>query len=388
MDLNVMLWHWGREGAGVKFTLELAQHLASRAGLNPHVSLSRQSGRVPEAKRLGLPGFHVDTFRGAKGSLGGLLSAVSQVPGTMILGHRFADYVEHAGIDLVLCTMHTIWHAAALRPLRRTRARFAMILHDAAPHPGDDYPLRFFFLKRQVRHSDGLIVLSDHVARQARETHFYPASRIWRTEHGAFDYGVTQASARTVPRDRKIRILFFGRMVEYKGIGLLLEAFRLLEESGVPVELSIVGSGDLGRYQPAIAALGAVTVVNRWILDDEVAGFLGNADLLVLPYVEASQSGVIAAASVLGLPTVVTPVGGLCEQVVHGQSGLIADGTTAPDVARAVERLIGDADLYATCSAGALERARTALSWDRVAETVDSVCRQVVALPPAGRRPW
>lgn len=82
---------------------------------------------------------------------------------------------------------------------------------------------------------------------------------------------------------------------------------------------------------------------------------------MVLPYVEASQSGVVEAAFAAALPSVVTPVGGLAEQIENGVTGLVAGAVDATALADAIERLVTDPELYEACSAGA-HRAATSQS--------------------------
>ncbi len=219
-------------------------------------------------------------------------------------------------------------------------------------------------------------MLSDHVGREATRHHGVPSDRIWTVPHGAFDFGAP-ARPRTLPADRPVRLLFLGRILRYKGLGLLLEAYALLRQRGVGVELAVVGAGSLAEHADAFARLPEISVTNRWIGEDEIGAALGRSDIVVLPYVEASQSGIAAAAMTSGLPIVATPVGGLTEQVAHGLTGLVCAGVTAPDLAAAIEAMSRNPDLYAACSAGAIERARAEMGWDRIAATVAGVAAEV-----------
>jgi glycosyltransferase involved in cell wall biosynthesis len=87
---------------------------------------------------------------------------------------------------------------------------------------------------------------------------------------------------------------------------------------------------------------------------------------MVLPYLEASQSGVIAAAYGAHLPVVATPVGGLTEQVADGRTGLLAKGATAKDIADAIRKLIETPGLYAACRNGVADYAATRMPGDFV----------------------
>ncbi len=96
-----------------------------------------------------------------------------------------------------------------------------------------------------------------------------------------------------------------------------------------------------------------LTIRTGWVAPDAIGGILAEADAIALPYLEASQSGVVAAAYGAGLPVIATPVGALSEQVVDGQTGVMAQSATADDFAAAIRRLIETPGLYQACKTGA-----------------------------------
>jgi glycosyltransferase involved in cell wall biosynthesis len=209
------------------------------------------------------------------------------------------------------------------------------------------------------------------------------ADRLWIIPHPAFAFGPAARGPRAFPEPGKpVRLVFFGRIKAYKGLDLLLDAVSRLQTER-PVSLTIAGQGSLVPYAGALAALKSVRVINDWIAEGDVAGILDAADLLVAPYIEASQSGVIPSAYGLGLPVVATPVGGLAEQIHPGETGLLAAAPTAAALADAIRQMMGDTALYARCSAGALAEARGALSWDVVASAYLRVAASV-SMPLSG----
>jgi glycosyltransferase involved in cell wall biosynthesis len=138
-----------------------------------------------------------------------------------------------------------------------------------------------------------------------------------------------------------LRILFFGRILPYKGLPLFAEALELLARRGVPVTAAVYGVGDLGVSFKRLRALG-VKIENRWIGDGEVSTILAQYDVMVLSHTSASQSGVAAAALGAGLPVVATPVGGIVDQIDHERTGLLAARIDAEALADAIERLAKD----------------------------------------------
>ena len=99
------------------------------------------------------------------------------------------------------------------------------------------------------------------------------------------------------------------------------------------IDLGVAGSGDIADVRMRLVALGA-EVINRWLDDEEIAPLLARYDAMALPYIEASQSGVAAAAFASCMPVIAMPCGGLAEQVVENKTGVIAPDMTCGGVRR------------------------------------------------------
>lgn len=356
---RILLWHWGRRGGGPRYTLEVARAMAARGDVAVYLSTSRQAEVAGEFAALGLPGLPVDTYTGA-------LEAALAMLRLPALRRRFARFLQEERIDTVICTMGHLWNVAVAPVVRAAGARYVLTVHDAVLHPGEENALRSWCLTRELTATDGLVMLTNHVRDRFLAQHAYPRERTWVLPHGVFAFGPAQA--RPAPAGRSFRLLYFGRILPYKGFDLLLDAYALLRQRlGDGVTLTIAGSGDVRPHAALLAGLGGIELHNRWIAEDEIPSFLARADAVVLPYREASQSGVIPAAYGAGLPAVATPVGGLTEQLIDGQTGRLAAALTAEAVAEAVADLAGDPVLYERASAGALRYAHEMLSWDAVA---------------------
>ncbi|WP_162180371.1 glycosyltransferase family 4 protein [Methylocapsa aurea] len=379
---EILLWHWGRAGAGSKFTYELARELRNVQGFQLTVSASEGSQLAiltTSMKDVALR--KVRTFHGDKTSWRGKLNAALALLGLWQLARDFRGILNERRTDVAICAFQAIWDVAAIPVLRRRASRFILILHDAKFHPGDYYPFRASVLGWEIASADALIVLSDHVGRSAEKFYGFPSDRIWTVPHGAFSFGSGSVTPRKFPHHRPMRLLFFGRIVTYKGLGHLLDAYRLLRERGVAVELEIVGSGDISPYESQLAGLPNASIINTWVDEEQIAQALARADVVMLPYIEASQSGVAAAALTAALPIVATPVGGLIEQVRDGQTGIIAKGMGSEDLAAAIQSLVDDPSLYEICSAGALKHAREELGWTPIAAAIGDIVNEVASRP-------
>jgi glycosyltransferase involved in cell wall biosynthesis len=130
------------------------------------------------------------------------------------------------------------------------------------------------------------------------------------------------------------RLLCFGRLLSYKGPDLLAGALASLPPD-LAIEVRIVGSGPESRALKALRTCRGVTVENRWVPESQIGSLLAWSDALILPYREASQSGVVAAALAAGRPVIATSVGGLQEQLSGAPQAVLCE-PDVDSVARAI----------------------------------------------------
>lgn len=379
---KVLLWHFGKEGAGAKFTLEIGAALAEKSDRQLSFIAAEKSDLAEGlAQRPSLSHQSISIFDGDKRSISGKLSAGLALLKLPRIAYEFENIIRQTKPDIMLCSFQSIWDLATLPLLRRSNIPFVLVLHDAEPHPGDRYPLRTQALKWEVNTADSLIVLSDHVRRSASHLYNFPMHRIHKIAHGRFDFGETNRGARKFPRGRPFRLLFLGRIADYKGLPLLLSAYRALHNSHQSLSLTIAGSGDLGASKAVIEQLPQITLINDWLSEEAISNCLDEADAVVLPYIEASQSGVAAAAFSAGLPIIATPVGGLIEQIENGVTGLVSEDVSAHTFARAIHTMSSSPDLYDRLSHNAIHHAKTSLDWTTIADDIGKILDQISALP-------
>jgi glycosyltransferase involved in cell wall biosynthesis len=141
--------------------------------------------------------------------------------------------------------------------------------------------------------------------------------------------------------------LFFGRIYEYKGLRYLLNAAPLISAAAPHVRFIIAGTGaDFSKYRSMIQDSANFDIRNRFIPDEEVARLFAEADLLALPYIEASQSGILSNAIGFGLPVVATEVGELSAVIRETGMGLIVPPADSSALAEAITNIAVDHRLY------------------------------------------
>jgi glycosyltransferase involved in cell wall biosynthesis len=157
-------------------------------------------------------------------------------------------------------------------------------------------------------------------------------------------------------------VLFFGLLRPYKGLDVLLDAWRGIAGA----ELWVVGAPRMDTAPLRAAAPPGVRFVERYIPDGEVAALFRRADLAVLPYREIDQSGVLFTALGAGTPLVLSAVGGFPEVAAAGAAELVPPGDPAA-LHAALERLLGDPAARNRLAAGARRVARERYGWRPIA---------------------
>ncbi|WP_237216024.1 glycosyltransferase family 4 protein [Falsiroseomonas oryziterrae] len=359
MSLRILLWYWGRRGGGAQFTLGLARALARRDDVALSLALSAQGELAPAFHDLGVPVSLTDTYR----DLAGFLAATPRIPFAARALRRQA-----AGCDAVVSAMTHLWTPLVAPGLARAGAAFVPVVHDASPHAGDFGWAWNWRLGRELAAARAAVALSDAVARDlSARAPGLPQIRMT----------LPALLSERLPRvPGEGRLLFFGRLRAYKGLDLLRDAFDQVRLRHPTATLRVVGEGDVGSLAPGLDRLPGVTVEPRWVPETEVPALLAQADLVVLPYREATQSGIVPQALAMGVPVVATPVGGLTEQLAAG-GGLIARDASAPALADALAAALEPRRLEALRGAVA-QAAELVNDWDTPAASLVAGLRGVV----------
>jgi glycosyltransferase involved in cell wall biosynthesis len=237
----------------------------------------------------------------------------------------------------------------ALLPPRRPRLITA---HDVLPREAGS--LRRAGQRALYTRMDAVIVHSEHGAARLRDEAEVAADKIHVIPHGAFhDLAALEPAPLPpelrsgplgVPIDRDPQrgpvALCFGLMRPYKGLDVLLDAWRRAQ---LPdgAELWIVGRPRMDISGLRAASPPGVRWITRFVSDAELAALFRAADLAVLPYREIDQSGVLYTALAFGTPLLLSAVGGFPEVARTGAAELVPPGDPGA-LARALGALLGD----------------------------------------------
>lgn len=248
---------------------------------------------------------------------------------------------------------------------KRAQTKIIAILDNVIPHERHffDTPLTQYFLN-QV---DACITLCEEVAQDLRE--LKPDAKYKVLHHPVYSHFGTritreEACAKIEVDSQKRNILFFGLIREYKGLDILLRAFASLSDE---YQLIIAGEpyGSFEKYQALIDSSPnseRIKLFPDYIRDSEVKNYFCAADVCVLPYRTATQSGISAISCHFAVPMIVTDVGGLKETIAARGTGLVCPECSPECVREYIEKFFDDKDLRSSFSESiAAENQR--LSW-------------------------
>ena len=167
----------------------------------------------------------------------------------------------------------------------------------------------------------------------------------------------------------KKNLLFFGLIRKYKGLDILLKAFDGLDDS---YQLIIAGEpyGSFAPYQALIDASPGkdrIKVFPQYIKDSEVKKYFSAADVTVLPYRSATQSGISSVSYHFEVPMIVTAVGGLTETIGERGTGIVAEEVSPGAIRREIENYFSDGCVRKYCVEHIREEKKR-LSWAKFAD--------------------
>lgn len=162
----------------------------------------------------------------------------------------------------------------------------------------------------------------------------------------------------------KVNFLFQGRISKHKGLYILAEAYSKLREKYPEITLTVAGDGNFREYEEVYKKLYDCTIINRWLDDEEVTGLFNNKSVItVLPYLSATQSGVINVAMPKGSPIIATKCGGIEEQITDNVTGYLIEPNNVDALYEKMEYVVNHKEEWEFIRKNAYERMNS-LDWD------------------------
>jgi glycosyltransferase involved in cell wall biosynthesis len=270
---------------------------------------------------------------------------------------RAADVVHFQWLTVQPLDVHLLPRRRASDSRGRPRRpRLVLTAHDVLPR--EPRPGQLAAQRRLYGRMDAVVVHSEHGRRRLTEDLGVDPARVHAIPHGAFTQLAELPAGPPPFASEKPVVLFFGLLRPYKGLDVLLEAWRGIDDA----ELWIAGMPRMDIAALRAAAPAGVRFVPRFVPDAQLPAYFRRADLVVLPYLEAEQSGVVFTALAFGAPLLLSDVGGFPEVAATGAARTVPAGD--PDALRvALRELLGDPAALAEMGARARAAAMGPYSW-------------------------
>jgi len=353
--MRIALIYLGRRGGGATYSLEIAKGLARKAEVL--AVISQQSWNLGAWRDAGLCLVEVPTYH----------NAWRVIPSTLNFRKHFVlrREIQRFRPDVLYYPMLHLW--TPLLNWMFPSLPKVVTIHDPVLHRGERNPVVALIQQKAIRQATRVIILS-RVFVDVMRQQGVPCEHIDVIPCGEFSYYSRMSSSQKDPHPPTL--LFFGHISEYKGLEILLKAFPIVKKQIPQARLFVVGSGNLDSYRSQLESLEDVFVINHWVRDEEIATYFRQADVLVAPYTDASQSAVIPVAYAFKIPVVATQVGGIPEQVEDGKTGLLVPPGDVGKLAEACIQLLTNVNKAAKLGQLGYKKAMQEWNWEYIADRV------------------
>ncbi|MBR5377271.1 MAG: glycosyltransferase [Lachnospiraceae bacterium] len=279
---------------------------------------------------------------------------------------KTAGYINSLSPDLVIVQWwHPYFSPCYNILLKRIRSKILLVCHNVFPH--ERFPFDRALTSSVMKKADFYILHSSKEAEELKSV--VPDAKYAVNMHPTYDAFKMEDETDGQVKESG-RLLFFGFVRPYKGLDVLLEAMRLLPDV---VGLDVVGdfADSSMKYRAMIDSYNLkerVSIREGYVPDREVQKYFSGCDAVVLPYIEATQSGIAQIAYGFGKPVISTTAGGLSEVVLDGKTGVLCRPSDPDDLAAAIKRfyeLKGSVDFEANIREDAGR-----FSWEHMVETI------------------
>lgn len=281
--------------------------------------------------------------------------AVADVRGTGLKAGNFNPVawlkvyraITHTRPDIVHFTGPHLWNPPLMAALRRAGLPIVHTLHDLDPHSGAGYGKLLYAWNNSIKRLADHVLVHGQLYRARLIADGLKADRV--TSVPLLHLFVNQANEAQL-RDQFVAqlpaadesapfALFFARLEAYKGVGVLIEAMRQLSDHAA-MRAVIAGQGDASEFAANLPA--NVELRNRLIEDAEAIELFSRCSVVVLPYLDATQSALIAAAYFFGKPVIVTRTGALPEYVSDGATGWVIEPNQPKQLAQCLSAALNN----------------------------------------------
>jgi glycosyltransferase involved in cell wall biosynthesis len=338
---NILVNFLGRKGGTALYAYEMTKGLIEN-GAEVYAIVSKQNEMIDEWKKLKLKKLVIiPTYTNKYNFI------VNSIKFYLFSRLKIKSYFINEKIDCIYIPCFHPWFSSINKLFNKINTKIVITIHDPIPHTGSFFKNKLICLvqRKDLLKADEIIILSNRFKKYVENTYKKKSSQIHVIPHGIFNYykNIEMNFQEDLYNKNKINFLFFGRIEPYKGLNILGQAYREIRDKYTNVSLTVVGNGDFSPYKNDFANLMDFKLINRWIKDEEVNMFFKGENIVtVLPYLDATQSGVINIAMMNKSLVIATNTGGISEQIENRKTGLLISPNDKQELVNAMEYVINN----------------------------------------------
>lgn len=286
--------------------------------------------------------------------------------------------------------------------IRKIEMSSPEIIHIVSSHPWNflftlisrKYPI-VFTMHDPKKHSDGLISslldISDRVCLKISKNvivhgecwkkylinkYKISSAKVSVVNHGDYSFFTKLSGEKELTKNRYV--LCFGRIAKYKGLEVLCKAEPIISLVIPDLKICIAGKGDTSLFINDIINREKFEIINRYIAEDEVPSLFKNCQLVVLPYIDATQTGVIPIAYAFHKPVIATKVGAIPEVVEDGVTGYLVPPGDHEALAAAIIKALSEKEKLITMGEAAYKKMEDDLGWAKIVDKTIDIYRNIL----------
>ena len=272
----------------------------------------------------------------------------SNVIKKLYISYQIHQYLKEINPDVIIIDNSMLTYFVSTLAFRK---KMLLLVHDPFLHSGED-----FFIDRYLRKIHFSLIQQKMLLNENQKNEFisyynYNPKDIHTSFLSVYDF-LNYFKTNESVDSGNFNILFFGRISPYKGIKFLLDAFVgiLSTKKYTDITLTIAGSGDFDFDIEPYKKYPEIKIINEFIIPENLANLIFKSSVVVCPYIDATQSGVVMSAYAFKKPVIATNVGGLPEMVKDQLTGIIIEPKNSEAIRNAILELYNNSDLLETMS--------------------------------------
>ncbi len=316
LDANVSLIHALGQKCDVYFFTEALYEIYNfidKRKLNKTISKGTEVEQLQRFQNL----INLDKTYVVKGTRN------SNILRKLYISYQINQYIKQINPDIIIIDNFMLTYFSSTLSYRK---KMLMIVHDPFLHSGENFIINRYLRKLHFGLINHKILLNENQKEDFIKYYNYDSKNIHTSFLSVYDF-LRYCKTNSMEEGRKFNVLFFGRISPYKGIKFLLDAFVdiLSTKQYTDITLTIAGSGNFDFDIDNYKGFPEINILNDYISPENLANLIYQSSVVVCPYTDATQSGVIMSAYAFKKPVIATNVGGLPEMVKDKETGILIE---------------------------------------------------------------